>query len=395
MHRLLSLLIVLPAALLAADPAQLMAEAKKRGPVTFEVSQVLSTGIIIRPAQKLGSGSLLFTGSPLYLRLDPKATLPKVGTRVKDQLLYPAGQVTVHPVSGDAQPMPAVAFTLESATQAPPSSDVYEPLISVIEQRGLGFALSTDGLVLVEHSLLKDATDISIDIGKDRAPGVIVSSEPTLGYTVLRAKGPLKPARLAPRGALEVNQVLLAIHFTLQADARALVAPTAARCVVTQRIELKRPLLDHDAAPVAQALGGLLITEQCDVVGLLPGTPDVRAAKGSSLPTTFVLPPVSPTTALRTEMLLPFLSRQPKIEAHRQSTELRLNDALALAQASTLVVKVTREIRTERGPGAPIPAGAGWSLSKSGLRHNSGCKFYNATYPCEVTAGRPCKVCGG
>ncbi|WP_230677619.1 hypothetical protein, partial [Streptococcus pneumoniae] len=78
------------------------------------------------------------------------------------------------------------------------------------------------------------------------------------------------------------------------------------------------------------------------VVGLLPGTPDVRPAKGSVVPPGFTLDSAPATTAQRTELLVPFLTRQTRGEAQRQSTASRLNEALELAQASTLIVKVTR-----------------------------------------------------
>ncbi len=39
-----------------------------------------------------------------------------------------------------------------------------------------------------------------------------------------------------------------------------------------------------------------------------------------------------------------------------------------------------------------------WLNSKTGVRHNSGCRFYNATYQgyhCGPKEGKPCSICGG
>ena len=39
--------------------------------------------------------------------------------------------------------------------------------------------------------------------------------------------------------------------------------------------------------------------------------------------------------------------------------------------------------------------GSGYSISKAGKRHNSGCRYYNSSYPCGPNDGTPCKICGG
>ena len=39
--------------------------------------------------------------------------------------------------------------------------------------------------------------------------------------------------------------------------------------------------------------------------------------------------------------------------------------------------------------------GTGWSLSKTGIRHNANCRYYDAAKACQATEGTPCKVCKG
>ena len=40
-------------------------------------------------------------------------------------------------------------------------------------------------------------------------------------------------------------------------------------------------------------------------------------------------------------------------------------------------------------------SGSGYSISKAGKRHNSGCRYYNSSYSCGPNDGIPCKICGG
>jgi len=40
-------------------------------------------------------------------------------------------------------------------------------------------------------------------------------------------------------------------------------------------------------------------------------------------------------------------------------------------------------------------SGSGYSISKTGKRHNSGCRYYNSSYSCGPNDGIACKVCGG
>jgi len=44
---------------------------------------------------------------------------------------------------------------------------------------------------------------------------------------------------------------------------------------------------------------------------------------------------------------------------------------------------------------SPANKGSGYSISKAGKRHNSGCRYYNSSYPCGSNDGTPCKICGG
>jgi hypothetical protein len=93
---------------------------------------------------------------------------------------------------------------------------------------------------------------------------------------------------------------------------------------------------------------------------------------------------------VKTGALFAFLSKTPDTTTMRSPA----NDAIEeigkeLLKASVLVVS-TRELRKPR----PLPA-TGWSLSSSGTRHNSQCRFYDAAKSCTAADGKPCKTCGG
>lgn len=44
---------------------------------------------------------------------------------------------------------------------------------------------------------------------------------------------------------------------------------------------------------------------------------------------------------------------------------------------------------------APPSVSASYSLSKSGIRHNSRCRYFHTGSACSATDGRACKICGG
>jgi hypothetical protein len=47
------------------------------------------------------------------------------------------------------------------------------------------------------------------------------------------------------------------------------------------------------------------------------------------------------------------------------------------------------------GSGGGNAPPAGKSLSSSGIRHNSGCRYFNPAKLCQPGEGTPCKICGG
>jgi hypothetical protein len=51
---------------------------------------------------------------------------------------------------------------------------------------------------------------------------------------------------------------------------------------------------------------------------------------------------------------------------------------------------------TSGGYNAPqAERGSGYSISSTGKRHNSGCRYYNPSKPCGSGDGAACKICGG
>lgn len=50
---------------------------------------------------------------------------------------------------------------------------------------------------------------------------------------------------------------------------------------------------------------------------------------------------------------------------------------------------------TPSGSGSTAPSGRQVTISSTGKRHNSGCRFYAGGRPCGPTDGIACKICGG
>ncbi len=95
-------------------------------------------------------------------------------------------------------------------------------------------------------------------------------------------------------------------------------------------------------------------------------------------------------------------------ESMREKSRRRLDMVDALCQKSgiKLMVLFPMHPREKDSDGKKVsrPERLGeqkyryWLNTKSGIRHNSGCRFYNTTgkgYQCGPKEGRPCSICGG
>ena len=107
-----------------------------------------------------------------------------------------------------------------------------------------------------------------------------------------------------------------------------------------------------------------------------------------------------PTTdpASLTERMLELESKVKALEVENQM----LRKQLAEAKAGTITTPSSKaETGTKQAPekvkslSTSETAGLTFSLSSTGKRHNSRCRFFGAGKPCDATAGVACKVCGG
>ncbi len=389
-------------------------ESVKLGPKSIEIHQLIPGGCICRMAARLSNGAVLYTGEQFLLLLDTSAPV-QPGTRLKEQALYPAGQRLFHPAQGTEVSLRAFALVLDQAVSASievaagrQPTDVHEPIVDSSIATGLGWALADEDHVLVDSALLADAKSIEVDLGRTHSLAQALARDERLGVTVLQCKGAMTAPRLAPRHALELGLPVYALTFTLNDRKTGVAAPTLTKGIVSK---LTGPNgeehgFEHDALIAPNALGGLVLSEKGDVLGLIRSQAAIKKSKGSrAAPDAPAPSPPTLGACLRTEDLMPFLKSVPKATAGRVNLSSDLQESAKALQKSVVLVKVTRETLREvtaapKGPAfAPPPTindpAAAWSLSKAGIRHNAKCRYFNARFPCQGGEGTPCKVCGG
>ncbi len=94
------------------------------------------------------------------------------------------------------------------------------------------------------------------------------------------------------------------------------------------------------------------------------------------------------------------LARIAELEATVES--LRKDNAALRQQLQTAAAAPAAGISREVPPRAnsltanvPAPTGQSYTISSTGKRHNSRCRYYGGGRPCGPTDGIPCKICGG
>ena len=383
--------------------AQQVADAgAKAGPLAFEINHTIEEGWLCRLAVPPATpgGPVLFTGERfLCLPADPKSA--SRGPQ-PPRMLYPAGTRTYHPVTGAPESIRAYALTAEAAAtayfkviaasqgdaakQSPP---VLEPDIEIITTRSLGLAVAKEGLVVAPAALAKDAQTLAIHLEGRDLPATLVKRDDKSDLILLKCAAELEPGRFAARKPVELGQSLMAVHFQRSTGKNPISTPTITRGIVSK---LGNGSFRHDAAAADYAIGGYLLGDKGDVLGFY-FQPRADSSKRPNLTDALA-------ECIRTDALAAFLQSVPAagpLRAATGSDELK-DQAAALRRSSVVVVAVQEIHKPRTAPvvgGGPAVAGAGFSISRSGLRHNSKCKYYNAQFPCAATEGTPCKVCGG
>jgi hypothetical protein len=261
-----------------------------------------------------------------------------------------------------------------------------------------------EGQVIVSAELVKDATGIKVHANKDQFPATIIKKDvDEFGLVLLSAGTELTPGRFAARTPPDLGSPAYALSLSLNASKKGLADPTISKGIISRVKEGKLPRFDHDASVPPESLGGCILGEKGDVLGLF-FTPLVDATKtedtgskksetGKSDAGKSDAGKSDAGKCLSSTVLGEFLASVPEISPLRAppSTPV-LEKMIEAIEPSIVMVTTTREIRT-----APTGASgmAGYSLSSSGMRHNFKCRYYRPDKPCKAADGNACKVCGG
>ena len=402
-----------------AKNAQFVADAAvKWGPQSFEISQVVEGGYICRLALAPSSKTtpLLFTGEMFFL-VAADTSKGQQGDQFKDRLLHGAGGRTYHPLKGEPSPIRAFALDAEAATRvwtetvaqsngdaAKQSPPVMEPEIEVITTRGMGIAVGKGGLVAIDAALAKDATSLVVHHDGEHHPASIVAGDDALGVAIASCKLPLEPARIGSKKPAALGQSVFAVSLELNATRRGLATrPAMTRGIVSRPAGTRDGAFQHDATVPPDSPGGFVLGEKGDVLGVFfkPLVTSRALTAKKELPAPLV--PEGLGSSITTSSLSAFLDTVPGAGALRTSSGGSDMEKITKDLMDCVVfVVATREIKKPRDVAkakTATPAGGaavtGWSLSKSGTRHNSKCRYYSATMPCAATDGKPCKTCGG
>lgn len=413
-----------------AKNAQIIAEtAAKLGPQSFEFSHPVEdgSGWICRLALKTdpkAGGPKLFTGEVFFL-VTKDVFAHQKGQRLENLPLFGAGGRTYHPLTGNASMVRAFALDVEPATQvwtdvmaasggdaAKQAPNVLEPDVEIVTKHGFGVVIGRSGLIAIDPEMTKKgfkALVIHHD-GKDYAATLFSPKDKdgaevkTPGFTLVTSPVPLEPARIGTKKPLEVGQPVFAINYEFSPGRKGFSSKPAVTRGIVSRFGTHRSF-QHDARLSAENPGGYVLGEKGDVFGVFfqatAGRSGTRKSGSDEPPAVTDL-----GTCVSTQTLSEVLEKLPGQTDLRSSTTTEDMEAngKALLAATVLVIATTEVAKPRKlapspamttAPAGTAPPPAGWSLSKSGIRHNAKCRYYNAQLPCQPTDGNPCKVCDG
>lgn len=405
-----------------AKTAQAIADdAAKRGVQSFEITLVVDGGCICRfalpPASK--TAPILYTGDTFFLVTAPGSTA-RAGDRVSGRLLFGAGGRTFHPLKADPMQIRAYALDAGEAAQvwtetvgqhsgdpAKESPPVVEPQIEIVTTRGIGIGIGKAGVFLIDAALVKDAGAVSIHHKGEDHPAAVARVSDELGVAIVTSKLPFEPARLGSRKPAELGQAVYAVSAELSSTKKTLATKAVmTRGIVSRVADGKSPVFQHDATVPPESLGGFVIGAKGDVLGVFFNSQSTTRAAASKKTQAAPRAVEGLGACISTGALAAFVEKTPGIGALRTAAGgAELDKAAAEMMSWTVLVVATREERKTREIALvkastatkPDDAGAatGWSLSKSGTRHNAKCRYYDPKSPCTATDGKPCKTCGG
>ncbi len=400
-----------------AQNAQAIADASQKwGPQSFEISLVIEGGWLCRLALAPTKGSpVLFAGEMIFVSASGP-TKGQPGDRFENQLLYGAGGRTYHPLKGEPSPIRAFALNAEEATRvwtetvaqshgdvARQSPPVFEPEIELVTTRGLGISVGKSGLILVEFALAKDAATLVVHHQGEHFPATTVVGDEALGLAVISCKLPLEPARIGSKKSPVPGQDVFALNVDLGTSRKTLSRnPTVTRGIVSRPADGVSGAFRHDAKVTPECVGGFILGQKGDVLGVFFSSHITSRAITARREKAVANPAEPLGRSISTSSLASFLGKLPGISVKLSSGSDDIESASKELLNGVLLVVSTREQKKERP--APVASttntsggatATGWSLSKSGTRHNTKCRYYSVQSACAATDGKPCKICGG
>lgn len=139
-------------------------------------------------------------------------------------------------------------------------------------------------------------------------------------------------------------------------------------------------LFQHDAATQPGNSGGPLLDETGKVVGVICSFLTGKDVQNVNY-------------AIKAGAAKAWLNSLPQLKGKLVSTTSdapSFETAVQLATSATAMVVIGDTDQTPRNHVAPQ-----FSISKTGVRHNYKCRYFDPSKPCADSDGRPCKVCGG
>jgi len=402
-----------------ARQAQVTMEAALNAkPVNFEVTLVLREGSLCRVITELvgQKGVWLASGTP-FLVLSNGNLHAERGARLMAKTLYHAGMRTFQALDGTTMTISAYSLALDEAVnttlalQASSGGDpakqaplIMEPMMEKITLRGLGLPIGK-GYFITDAAFAEGKHPVAIHHDGREVPAIVVKKDTKSGLALLQCAGVDVPAGVfIARDGASFGQTIFVASMSLNSTRRGLEPVTMTTGIVGRLIDTTR--FQHDAPLVPDAIGGFVLSDRMDVLGVFfaPQT-QVVGSRSSSGGTQAA--PRGITECYRSEILDEVLKegsdkRIPGVPEPRRGSFASNKQATAdLLRKLCVVVVSNREVAKPPPAAASttaIPAGGpatGWSISSSGTRHNSKCRFYNAGSPCQAADGKACKVCGG
>ena len=399
-----------------AQQAQAILEAAvNAGALDMQVDQLLPEGYVCRVIKKLPveKETWIATGAPfLVLRSDEFAT--EAGAKVMGRTLYHAGTRTFQTLDGKSTQINSYSVSLDEAVDASLSiaqsggeaAKILEPGARLIIVRGLALPLGNRRFI-AEAAMLKDAKTVTLHADGKEMPAKVVQMIEALDVALVSCDAEPAPGKVLPRKPVERGQKIFAVSLVLANDGKTFATATRTEGRISRVVG--DHLFEHDATIPENSKGGYVLDEQGGVLGLffsnqsrMIGGRPAGPAVGADQPVIAGLSDCIRIGSLET--LFPENGQQvpgvPLVPPGANGDPISW--ASEMLRRSSLVIVASREESrpAPQAAGTQPPAGAGgpvtgWSLSSSGTRHNSNCRYYRPQSPCQAADGKACKICGG